>query len=261
VSPAAATESASSGSSASAIQAAAAVQPVSAASAYAMRPDRRPFAATAKAAASTTIATAKPIENAAATTTMVGASILGDVELEEELDRIAALAEGYASDGERLAGVLPAEPAPGARVYVCAFERGDDRSWLALDVDGAPLRSRARVRAAVSIAALCELADESAGGGDLSELRSRLVSLRLTEHVDGIGEAEEAALALEAVVGSPPRVATPGHLDAVGAATLRLERALGETASSPFAAAMQQARVAVDELALEVESGYKLPLE
>ena len=192
---------------------------------------------------------------------LVAPSILADVELAEELDRIAVLAEGYASDGERLAGVLPAEPDPGARVYVCAFERGDDRSWLALDGDGAPLQSRARVRDAVSIAALCELADENAGGGDLSDLRSRLVSLRLTEHVDGIGEAEEAALALESVVGSPPRVATPAHLDAVGAATLRLERALGETAVSPFAAAMQQARVAVDELALEVESGYKLPLE
>jgi hypothetical protein len=116
------------------------------------------------------------------------------------------------------------------------------------------------VRDAVSIAALCELADENAGGGDLSDLRSRLVSLRLTEHVE-VDEADEAALALESVVGSPPRVATPAHLDAVGAATLRLERALGETAASPFAAAMQQARVAVDELALEVESGYKLPLE
>ena len=183
------------------------------------------------------------------------------MELVEELDRIAAIAEGYANDGERLAGVLPAEPDPGARVYVCAFERGDDRSWLVFDEAGAALRSRARVRDAVSIAALCELADENAGGGDLSDLRSRLVSLRLTEHVDGIEEAEEAALALESVVGSPPRVATPAHLDAVGAATLRLERALGETAASPFAAAMQQARVAVDELALEVESGYKLPLD
>ncbi|MDX6424354.1 MAG: hypothetical protein QOI67_1825 [Gaiellaceae bacterium] len=183
------------------------------------------------------------------------------MELVDELDRIAAVAEGYAREGERLAGVLPAEPDPGARIYVCAFERGDDRSWLALDRDGAPLRSRARVRDAVSIAALCELADENAGGGDLSDLRSRLVSLRLTEHVDGIAEVEEAALALESVVGAPPRVATPAHLDAVGAATLRLERALGETAASPFAAAMQQARVAVDELALEVETAYKLPLE
>jgi hypothetical protein len=192
---------------------------------------------------------------------MVGASILGHVDLVEELDRIAAVAERYVGEGERLAGVLPAEPDPGARVFVCAFERGEDRSWLAFDKDGTPLHSRARVRNAVSIAALCELADESAGGGDLSELRSRLVSLRLTEQVDGIEEAEKAALALETVVGSPPRVATPAHLDAVGAATLRLERALGETAASPFAAAMQQARVAVDELALEVESGYKLQLE
>lgn len=183
------------------------------------------------------------------------------MELAEELERIATLAEAYAGDGERLAGVLAAEPDPGERVYVCAFERGDDRSWLALDGDGAPVRSRARVRDAVSIAALCELADEQAGGGDLSDLRSRLVALRLTEHVDGIDEAEEAALALEAVVGSPPRLATPAHLDAVGAATLRLERALGETTASPFAAAMQQARVAVDELTLEVESGFKLPLE
>jgi hypothetical protein len=136
------------------------------------------------------------------------------VELVEELDRIAAIAEGYATQGERLAGVLPAEPDRGARVFVCAFERGEDRSWLAFESDGTPLRSRARVRDAVSIAALCELADENAGGGDLSELRSRLVTLRLTEHVDGIGEAEEAALALESVVGSPPRVATPRHPDA-----------------------------------------------
>jgi hypothetical protein len=249
-----------SGAKASAIHAATAADPVSAASAYASRPDNRPPAATANEPASTTIATANPIEKATATAAIVGASILGQVVLVEELEQIAAVAERYAGDGERLAGVLPAEPDPGARVYVCAFERGEDRSWLVFDGGGMPLRSRARVRDAFSIAALCELADENAGGGDLSDLRSRLVSLRLTEHVE-VDEADEAALALESVVGSPPRVATPAHLDAVGAATLRLERALGETAASPFAAAMQQARVAVDELALEVESGYKLPLE
>jgi hypothetical protein len=183
------------------------------------------------------------------------------VELVDELDRIAVIAAAYAGEGEQLTGVLPAEADPGARAYVCSFERGETRSWIVLDVDGAPVRNRARVRDAVSIAALCELADENAGGGDLSELRQRLVSLRLTEHVDGIEEAEAAALALESVVGAPPRVATPAHLDTVGDATLRLERALGETTASPFAAAMQQARVSVDALALEVESAYKLPLE
>jgi hypothetical protein len=182
------------------------------------------------------------------------------VDLGAELERIAAIAAGHAADGERLSGVLPAEPEAGARIYLCAFERGEQRSWLALDGGGEPVLSRARVREAVSIAALCELADESAGGGDLSELRSQLVALRLTENPPGIDEAEEAALALERVVGAPPRLATPAYLDAVGAATLRLERALGDSSSSPFAAAMQQGRGTVDELARQVESGYKREL-
>lgn len=192
---------------------------------------------------------------------IVGASILAPVELAEEVDRIAAIATGYAAEEEQLAGVLPAEPEPGGRIYLCAFERGEQRSWLALDGDGAPVASRARVREAVSITALCELADESAGGGDLSELRSQLVALRVTENPPGIDEAEEAALALEKVVGSPPRLATPAYLDAVGAATARLERALGDSAASPFAAAMQQGFATVEELAREVEAGYKRPLD
>lgn len=181
--------------------------------------------------------------------------------LADDLEQIAQVAAGYADDGERLSGVLPAEPEPGERIYVCSFERGDERTWLAFDVDGRPVASRNRVRAAVSIAVLCELADDSAGGGDLSELRSQLVALRLTEHPEGIEEAEEAALALEAAVGSPPRLATPEHLDAVGAATVRLERALGDPTSSPFAEAMRQGRTVVDELTREVEVGYKQPLD
>jgi hypothetical protein len=182
------------------------------------------------------------------------------VELADEVDRIAALAAGFADDGERLAGVLPAEPEPGARIYLCAFERGEERAWLALDGEGAPVESRTRVREAVSIAALCELADETAGGGDLSELRSQLVALRLTENPPGIDEAEAAALALEQVVGTPPRLATPAYLDAVGAATVRLERALGDSTASPFAAAMQQGFATVEELTREVESSYKATL-
>lgn len=183
------------------------------------------------------------------------------MDLAEELERIAEIAAGYAEDGERLSGVLPAEAEPGLRVYLCSFERGVGRAWLALDAEGVPLESRNRVREAVSIAALCEFADESAGGGDLSELRSQLVALRLTENPPGIDEAEAAALALEAVVGSPPRLATPAHLDAVGAAARTLERALGDSSSSPFVAAMQQALWVVEDLAGEVEAGYKRPLE
>lgn len=179
--------------------------------------------------------------------------------LVQELERIAAVAATFADDGEALTGVLPTEPEPGVRVYLCAFERDGARAWLTLDGDGAPVRDRHRVWEAASIAALCELADESAGGGDLSDLRSRLVALRLTENPPGLDEAEEAALALEAVVGSPPRIASPAHLDAVGAATRRLERALGGGAS-PFAEAMQQSVGAVEELAREVQASSKVPL-
>lgn len=179
--------------------------------------------------------------------------------LREELERVAALAAGFAEAGEELVGVLAAEPAPGRRVYLCAFQHGERRSWLALDAAGAPLEGRLDVREAASITALCELAADTAGGGDLDELRRQLVALRLRENPPGIDEAEEAALGLERVVGAPPRLATPAYLDAVGAATRRLELALGEDAS-PFAAAMKHAVGTVESVADEVEAAYKRAL-
>ena len=65
-----------------------------------------------------------------------------------------------------------------------------------LDARGRVVEDRALVRDAVSIVTMCELAEEAAGGGDLDELRSRLVALRLTENPPGIDEAEEAAIEL-----------------------------------------------------------------
>ena len=181
--------------------------------------------------------------------------------LSEDLDAIAARAETHATDGERVVGVIPTEPGDGLRVYLCSFEdAAGERSWIALDSGGEPLVERTRVRAAVSIAALCELAEETAGGGQLDELRQQLVALRLTENPPGLDEAEVALGALEATIAEPPRLASPGYLDAVGAATRDLERALGEPGTSPFAAAMQQAVGAVDELAAEVERAYKAAL-
>jgi hypothetical protein len=182
------------------------------------------------------------------------------VGLDEVLGRIAGAAVSFSESGEELVGVIAAEPSGGQRVYLCAFEGGEGRSWLALDASGRPLEHRALVREAVSIAALCELAGETAGGGELEELRARLVGLRLTENPEGIEEAEEAALALEAVVGSPPRVSTPGYLDEVGAATRRLELALGTNGVSPFAEAMKHGVAAVEALTAEVEASYKRPL-
>ena len=129
-----------------------------------------------------------------------------------------------------------------------------------LDEDGKPVVDRVRIREVVSVAALVELAEETAGGGDLEELRSQLVALRLTENPAGIEEAEEAAIALEEAIGAVPRVATPERLDAIGSATLRLERVLGGT-GSPFAVAMKQATATVEELTRDVEAAYKVSLD
>ena len=186
--------------------------------------------------------------------------MLAAVALKDDLDRAAAAAAQFAGAGEELVGVVPAEAEPGERTYLCAYAAGEERSWLVLDDRGEPVTDRDMVRRTVSIVAMAELAEESAGGGDLGELREQLVALKLTENPPGIEEAEEAALELERVLGKPPRLATPNYLDSVGSATRRLEQALGGGSGSPFTAAMKQGLVAVDELTAEIEGRYKLEL-
>jgi hypothetical protein len=181
------------------------------------------------------------------------------VALQADLESIAAAAAVLAGPEETVAGVIPTEPEEGRRVYLCAFD-GPARTWVALDAEGQVVRERSLVRRAVSIAALCELAEEAAGGGKLEELRAQLVSLRLTEHPEGIEEAEEAALQLERTIGSPPRVATPAFLDAVGAATRRLEETLSDDPFSPFVEAMKHGAAVAEELEREVLDGYKVTL-
>jgi len=107
------------------------------------------------------------------------------VDLNDELEAIAETARTHAGDDEELAAVIPAEPALGLRVYLCAFAAADARSWLVLRADGQPVGDRSLVRDAVSIAALCELADELSGGAP--------------DDVE-------------------PRVASPAYLDAMAAA-------------------------------------------
>ena len=86
---------------------------------------------------------------------------------------------------EELAAVLPVEPASGERVYLCAFAQADGtQSWLALDDRGSPLTNRTLIRDAASIAALVEIAEESAA----------------------------------VPVGDEPRLASPAYLDSLGAA-------------------------------------------
>ncbi|MGZ8783157.1 MAG: hypothetical protein ACXWZB_06630 [Gaiellaceae bacterium] len=174
--------------------------------------------------------------------------------LAEELERVAASAGA--------AGVLAAEPQPEQRLYLCSFDESDGgRTWLAVDAAGEPVSDRQRLRDAVSILALCELAEETAAGGDLDELRSQLAALRVTEDPPGIEEAEEAALALQHVLGVPPTLATPSRLDEIGAATRALEIALGGAAQgSPFSAAMKGASEVVEALFADVASSYRIPL-
>ena len=144
--------------------------------------------------------------------------------LSDQLDQVAAAAIAYADDGEELAAVIPAEPAEGLRVFLCAFTDGEERSWVALRPDGRVVLDRSLLRDAVSIAALCELAEDCADGLD--------------------------------VVEEPPRVATPAYLDAIAAAARQAEQGLG----SGFAEAMKQGSVAVEGLTVEVEDGYKVEL-
>jgi hypothetical protein len=101
--------------------------------------------------------------------------------LDQELRRIAEVAVTYCRDGEELAGIVPAEPAVGTRLYVCAYQDGEETSWLVLSADAKPVEDRTLVRDGVSIAALYELAEEAAGKDD-----------------------------------DEPRVATPAQLDALG---------------------------------------------
>ncbi len=177
----------------------------------------------------------------------------------EDVGRIASAAAGLAEPGEEVAGVLSTETL-GRRVYLCAFESAEGHSWLALGDDAQPLTGRRLVREAASLAALCEVAEESAGGGDLTELRSRLAELRATDNPEGIEEAEAAAAFLADTLQPEPRLASGAYLDAVGSASRRLEQTLGESGSSPFAAAMQSAMAAVEGLSDDVERHYKLPL-
>lgn len=180
--------------------------------------------------------------------------------LEEELSAAGEAAQEHAGDGEELVAVIPAEPGSGSRVFLCAYDRDGERSWLALDAAGIPIADRVLVRDAVAIAAMVELAEESAGGGDVGELRARLVELRLTDNPEGIEEAEVAAAELQEAIKPPPRVASVPYLDELGLAAAKLEQSLGQVGGSPFAEAMKTGIAASDELADDVESRYKAPL-
>jgi hypothetical protein len=187
--------------------------------------------------------------------------IVGDVGLSDDLEHAATLAAAHANARDAVSGVLATEPEPGRRIYVCSVDGADGtRAWAAVRADGTLVTERAELRAAVSIAALCEVAVDTAGGGDVDSLLASLVDLRDREAPEGIDVAIEAAEALRAVLGDPPQLASPERLDAIGAATRALEQELDPSGPSPFSAALKAAQGAVSELQREVEAGYLVEL-
>jgi len=179
------------------------------------------------------------------------------LELGDELERAAVLAAAHVGNGDVVSGVLATEHEPGHRVYLCSIDGADGtRAWVGVRADGSLVTSRPEVRAAVSIAALCEVAVDAAGGGDVDALIASLADLREREAPEGIEDAEAAAKALRAVLGDPPQLATPARLDEIGVATRHLEHELDPGGASPFSAALKAAQGAVSELQREVEAGY-----
>jgi hypothetical protein len=180
------------------------------------------------------------------------------VVLEDELERAVSAAYVHGDAGDMVSAVLPTEPEPGRRIYLCAFDGADGfRSWLAVDGEGRAVADRAELRSAISIAALCEVAADAAGGGDVDELIARLEELRSRENPSGMGSAIEAAHELRRVLGQPPELASAARLDEIGAATRRLEKELDPAGGSPFGTTMQAAQAAVAELQREIEAGYR----
>jgi hypothetical protein len=89
--------------------------------------------------------------------------MLNPVDVVSELEHVAAAAAGFAAAGETVSAVVAAEPSPDRRTYLCAFDGPAGRTWLALDPAGSPVTSRDRVRESISIAAVCEVAEETSG--------------------------------------------------------------------------------------------------
>ena len=112
-----------------------------------------------------------------------------------------------------------------------------------------PVTDMRLVREAASLAALCEVAEESAGGGDLPRpprpARRAPRARRAGGNRGGGGCRRRARRARHR---QEPRLASGEYLDAIGVAARRLERRARRRGGSPFAAAMQSAVGTVEAL-------------
>jgi hypothetical protein len=130
------------------------------------------------------------------------------MDLDRDLRRIAEAAARHAAEGEEVAGIVPAEPASGLRLYVCAYGAEAETSWLVLDATGVPVSDRELIRDAVSIAALCEVAEEAAG---VEPDSARVASPALLDEL-GADAGPEVAAAVKGAAGTVEELVTDVEL-------------------------------------------------
>jgi hypothetical protein len=187
--------------------------------------------------------------------------------LEVELEAAHAAARALAAGDESVAAVMAAEPGLGTRVYVVAFDRDGDLSYLALDAALEPLRDRRLVREAVTMLGLAERAEEASTAITADELDAPFAEAERELRAAGrdapatAAAAVRVALAALSEVAAGPRLATPLFLDRVGAAaaelSLRLEeyRYQAERLSQGAQAASPDVEAAWMALALATRAG------
>jgi hypothetical protein len=120
------------------------------------------------------------------------------MDVDRELRRIAEAAGSFAAPGEEVTGIVPTEPTSGIRLYVCAYGNEGATTWLVLDATGVAVEDRSLVHDAVSIAALCEIAEDAAG---VEPLAPRVAAPALLDELGASGGSELAS-ALDAATGT-----------------------------------------------------------
>lgn len=154
--------------------------------------------------------------------------------LQDRLEQAGAAAARLAGDDEAVEAVLPAQPGTGGMLFLIAYGRDGDLSYLALDDDHRPVADRRQVRDAVAVLALVERAEEASGAVEAHRLAQAFTESAEALRVAGM-PAEAAAAADVAgraerlgAIAAPPRVATPQYLDGLAAAGAELRAALAD---------------------------------
>jgi hypothetical protein len=189
------------------------------------------------------------------------------VTLENQLHAARDAALAYAAEGETVAAVMAAEPGLGSRVYLVAFDRDGELSYMALDAVLAPVTDRRLVREAVVMLGLAERAEEASTAITAHRLEEPLSAAEHALRAAGqeqpaVGAAAaRASLAALAEAAAGPRLATPLYLDRIGAAAGDLGNALyafrehAERLSQQATSASPEVEAAWAVLALSAQVG------